>query len=68
MKLVKINLLMSQLVLVLETGKREVLHWRLVATYGFFDLIKRMRLKTMSDNKNTVKLSAIKNKVIEYRQ
>lgn len=41
---------------------------RLVAKDGFFDPVKRMRLKTMGDNTKTVKLSTTKNKVIEYRQ
>ena len=64
MKLVNINLIISQLILVVEIGKREVIHWAISSDI----LIKRIPLKTMSDNKNTVKLSTTKNNFIEYCQ
>ena len=51
-----------------KEAKEKFILERLVAKDGFFDPVKRMRLKTMGDNKKTVKLSTTKNKVIEYRQ
>ena len=51
-----------------KVAKETFIRKRLVEKDHFFEPIKRTRLKTMGDNKKTVKITTNKNKVIEYRQ